>query len=372
MKKKILLTGIGSKMGGVESFATTIINGLKNEYDFSLLAATRSDIANEEYFKNLGIKIFHLENIFGIKHAVTRTNTMYNFLKQQNFDIVHINATTLNAVYIAKAARRLNLRVIYHVHNAAPSGYSLLARILTKMLSPYYQMRMRLFKNFQCVAVSKEAALAVFGKKLSVKILVNGVDTENFLFKSDVRQLMRRKFGIGNNLKVGIMVARLMPIKNYFRALDIIEEGLSNNSLDRFLIVGDGPEKNNIKKKIDSMDKKVRTRIILCGERHDVPNLLMMSDFMLLTSFSEGLATSVIEAQASGAIPVVSTGVPQITNVTGEAVFIDLGSPNQYWLDKIKMVLATNYNREALNRIVENSQFSSKKFLKSIRVLYNN
>jgi len=368
--KKILMTGIGDKMGGIESFATIIVEGLHDQYDFSFLAATKQKVARQDYFESIGVSVYHLKNIFGIKNAFTRTERIYEFLKENQFDTIHINATTLNAIYMIKAARKLNINVIYHIHNISPSGYGFFAKSITKFLAAYYRFRMRLFKNVKYIAVSKDAALAVFGKHIQAKVIVNGINTDRFLFNDSVRKSMRKKFNINDDAKVGIVIARLMSIKNHAKILDIVEKGLEKNYFDDFFIIGDGPEKDNIQSRIEGMLPKIKNRIRLCGEREDIPDFLMMSDFMLLTSFSEGLSISVIEAQAAGVVPIVSKGVPAVTNITDKVVFLDINKPDQYWLKKINSVLLDNYDRKKMNKLVQLSQFSSQSFLKAIHTIY--
>lgn len=357
-------------MGGVESFASLITESLEAEYSFSFLAATTDHIAKEDFFKDLGIEVYYLKNIFGIKNALRRKGIIKKFLKENDFDIIHINATTLNATYIAQIANNLGIKVIYHIHNTAPSGYGIVARLLTKYLSTLFRHRLAQLDNIQFVSVSKNAASAVFGDSLPTKIIVNGIDTERFIYDPRISQQMRKKFDLNLDDKIGIVVARLMPIKNYKKVLDIANNGIGKH-FDKLFIVGDGPEKGTIQKQIHGMSAEIQNNIIMLGERNDIPNLLNMSDFMLLTSFSEGLSISVIEAQAVGVIPIVSLGVPKITNVTKKVQFLNINDSEEIWLNNIDKVHPATLNRIDMNRIVGESQFSKKNFINKIRDLYN-
>lgn len=371
MKKKILLTGMGDRLGGIESFATVVVEGLMGKYEFSLLAATEKKIAKQDYFEKKGITVFHLKNIFGLKNAISRKKIFSDFLKEHDFDIIHINATTMNAVYMAEAASKLKIDIIYQIHNTAPSGYSVLARLLTKTLRNYYRFKIKRLKNVKCIAVSAEAAAATFGKNIPVRIVVNGVDTNKYCFSNKIRETMRAKYNISKSARVGIIVARLMPIKNHSKVLSVVNLGLQNKIFDYFMIVGDGPEKESIQNKIDRMRVDIKNKIFLCGERNDISNFLMMSDFMLLPSFTEGLSISVIEAQAAGVIPIVSNGIPTVTNITGNVIFLDVKASDCHWVEIIEKVLSTTtYDKIKMNQIVDDSEFSSRSFLKSISELY--
>jgi hypothetical protein len=142
-KKSILLTGIGDRIGGVESFATLILSDLGDKYDFSILAATDKKIAKEDFFSKKCNKIFYLKNIFGPEHFFSRFKVMDNFFKKNKFDVVHINANTLNSYYIAKGARNNNIPVVYHLHNAMPSGLNFLKKSLIIFIAKITRLKLK-------------------------------------------------------------------------------------------------------------------------------------------------------------------------------------------------------------------------------------
>ena len=72
------------------------------------------------------------------------------------------------------------------------------------------------------------------------------------------------------------------------------------------LIVGDGPDRAAIEAEIGRLGLEGSVR--LAGERADVPELLADSDVFVLSSRSEGLPVSVLEAMAAG-LPVVASRV---------------------------------------------------------------
>ena len=80
----------------------------------------------------------------------------------------------------------------------------------------------------------------------------------------------------------------------------------------RLVLVGEGPNARAIETEIERLQLQPHVRLL--GLRHDVPKMLAAADLFLLTSISEGIPLTVIEAMAAG-LPVVSTnvgGVPEI------------------------------------------------------------
>jgi glycosyltransferase involved in cell wall biosynthesis len=70
------------------------------------------------------------------------------------------------------------------------------------------------------------------------------------------------------------------------------------------VLVGDGPERQAIEELVRR--ERLASHVRLLGLRSDVPRLLAAADVFLLTSLSEGIPLTVIEAMAAG-LPVVST-----------------------------------------------------------------
>jgi glycosyltransferase EpsD len=82
-------------------------------------------------------------------------------------------------------------------------------------------------------------------------------------------------------------------------------------------LVGEGEEHDNISKLIEN--KKNKQQIKLFGFRTDIPDLLKMSDVFALSSESEGLGISLLEAMSTGLI-VVSTKVTGPIEVIKDSV----------------------------------------------------
>jgi glycosyltransferase involved in cell wall biosynthesis len=79
----------------------------------------------------------------------------------------------------------------------------------------------------------------------------------------------------------------------------------------RLRIVGDGPDRDAVEAEIRSHG--LHDAVELLGERDDVPEILAAADVFVLSSHSEGLPMSVLEAMATG-LPVVASavgGVPE-------------------------------------------------------------
>jgi glycosyltransferase involved in cell wall biosynthesis len=95
------------------------------------------------------------------------------------------------------------------------------------------------------------------------------------------------------------------------------------------LIVGDGPDRPAVEELTAQLGLAGRVR--LEGERRDVAELLAASDVFVLSSWSEGLPVSVLEAMAAG-LPVVASDVGGVSELVldGETgILVRPGDPDR-------------------------------------------
>jgi glycosyltransferase involved in cell wall biosynthesis len=106
-----------------------------------------------------------------------------------------------------------------------------------------------------------------------------------------------------------VSVGRLAHPKDFVtlvHACARLEPGLA-----RLTVVGDGPDRGAVESAIAETGLE---GVRMLGERDDVPDLLAASDVFVLSSLSEGLPMSVLEAMAAG-LPLVLTrvgGMPEL------------------------------------------------------------
>ena len=105
------------------------------------------------------------------------------------------------------------------------------------------------------------------------------------------------------------------------------------------VVVGDGPDRPAVEEEVRRLG--LERAVELVGERDDVPELLATADLFVLSSRSEGLPLSILEAMAAG-LPVVASrvgGIPEVV-VDGETgLLVPPGDP-QRLADAVERLLA--------------------------------
>jgi glycosyltransferase involved in cell wall biosynthesis len=139
-----------------------------------------------------------------------------------------------------------------------------------------------------------------------------GIDLERFA--PGDKAAARSALGLDpDGFYVGI-VGTLRSWKGHTYLLEALQILLPDHPSLNLLIVGDGPQRENLEKKL--ADLGLTDRVSLVGQRKDVPQWLQALDLFTLPSYGEeGVPQAIMQAMACG-LPVVSTTVGAI----GEAV----------------------------------------------------
>jgi glycosyltransferase involved in cell wall biosynthesis len=147
-----------------------------------------------------------------------------------------------------------------------------------------------------------------------IAVIYNSVDFARFdaVDRETARRTMRQAFGWDEGHFVVGTVARLERVKGIDRLIDAAKAVAEAIPQARFLVVGDGPQREDLFSRVRRLE--LGERCIFTGLRSDVPQILPAFDLFVLPSLSEALGIAVIEALAGG-VPVVASrvgGVPEV------------------------------------------------------------
>lgn len=261
-------------------------------------------------------------------------------IKENSYDIVHIHKNSASMAMDEMVAKSCGVKtVIGHSHNT--SCNVLWQHYLLKPLVNHF-----CDYRFAC---SVEAGKWVFGDKEDVRVINNAIDASIFKFSEEIRERYRADFDLEDKFVIGF-VGRLHEQKNVLRCIDIMEVVLKQNENAVIVLVGNGPQKDIVKKEVEK--RKLEGSVLMLGQRNDVPEIMMMFDAFLMPSVYEGLGLVAIEAQASGLWCVVSDRVPA-PDMTGRMVYLSLDFSDDVWASKLLEI--SIYDRSsAREKIIEN------------------
>jgi sugar transferase (PEP-CTERM/EpsH1 system associated) len=132
----------------------------------------------------------------------------------------------------------------------------------------------------------------------------NGVDLTRF--SGDNRVQARQSLGISAGSVTIATLGRLVEVKDHVTLLEALAIVRRQGHECLALIAGDGPLRQALTERAAALDLDGTVRFL--GHRADAEAVLAAADVFVLSSRSEGLSNTILEAMASG-LPVVATRV---------------------------------------------------------------
>lgn len=348
--------------GGVETTLMNIFRLIdRDKVMFDFLLHTDKECAYNDEIRSLGGRIYYIpprnEGITKNKKAAKRF-----FLEHPEYKIIHMHVGSLSYITPLITAKKMGVPYrIIHSRNTQQGG-SWLHKYIHKV------NRLNIDKyatNY--FACSDLAAKWFYGsKKLDVQIINNGIIAEKFVYNEEVRKKVREQFNINNKLVIG-NVGRFHPQKNHLYLIDIFNEILKRDKDSVLMLIGEGTYKNVIEEKVKNLG--LSDKVIITGNRPDIPELLQAFDAFVMPSFYEGLPGSVIEAQGSGLPCFLSDTITKQVAVTDLVHFIPIKNPPTYWCEKIFDIISKTERRNTEAEII-NVGFDMKHIAIQLQNIY--
>jgi len=150
-----------------------------------------------------------------------------------------------------------------------------------------------------------------FGVGVPIDVVPNGVDLQPF--NQPIEPISREELGFTESDFVLIYVGRLGPEKNLPFLLRAVAGAAQAYGNIRLLLVGGGPEKDNLTDRVKYMKMTEHVKFVGSVEYSQVPSYLMTADAFVTASITEVHPLSIIEAMAAG-LPVLGIESPGISD----------------------------------------------------------
>jgi glycosyltransferase involved in cell wall biosynthesis len=305
-RPRLLLLITLAEVGGAQTYVASLLPALSERFD-ALVAAhgpgplVEAAAAGSARF----VPLVHLHRRISPWRDLVALVELVRLLRRERPDIVHANSSKAGVLgRLAAALAGVPIR-IFTVHGWAFSAH-------TGASSRLYRWADRLVRPLTtvtiCVAKSEQSSgvLAATCDPERTLVIPNAVD---------VAAAHRAVHGGGRTRIVA--VGRLQRPKDFFTLVRAVK-GLPAGAFE-MAVVGEGPDRRRLEQEIRGLG--LSDRVHLYGERRDVRDVLANSDLFVLSSSSEGLPLSVLEAMAAG-LPVIASrvgGIPELVvdGVTG-------------------------------------------------------
>lgn len=367
----------------IPTFIHDLCKSLQQPYDITVLAPHKSGSTVSTIDQSMRVLRFRYAPSKFEKLAYG--SGISDNLKNQPFLIFVVPIFLLSqSIHIAYITHRFRIDIC-HCHWLHPQG---LAFLLAKPLLPkrtkslltlhgsdlklakLYGLKtlsLKILKSFDKLsAVSEDMVSDITTSfKLSEKVHTTpmGVCTETF---NPLPNITKNKISL-------IFVGRLISTKRPQLTLLILKELLENNLLANLIIVGQGPEEDSLRKKTKELNLTNNVTFMGFVPHKELPGLLNKSQFLLMTSESEGFGLTALEAMACGTIPVVNTACAISTILLQNECGIVCGqpTPQEYTKNIIKLTSAPKLlNATSLKAISTSKAYSWNTNKKNIIAIY--
>lgn len=167
------------------------------------------------------------------------------------------------------------------------------------------------FDAIVCVAETmKESFIKKYGMAEKVHVLYNPLDFESVIKKS----AEKTDFNFGDGMKF-VLAGTFIKIKGFDRFVKVCKRLKDDGELFSALIMGDGEEKENIKKIIAETNLGDTVKIL--DFQTNPYKYIAHSDVYVCSSYAEGYSTAVSESVALN-VPVITTECSGMREIFGE------------------------------------------------------
>jgi len=298
-------------VGGAEVLVDQMVRRLANQ--FHCIVAVLDDPGEiGGQLRTDGFKVVHLDRQDGIDRGCARR--LNDLVRQEDVELLHAHQYTpfFQAMFSRGFFGQTPVLLTEHGRHF-PDLPSRKRSIVNRLLLRKQDRMVGCGGAVQRALVKNEGL-----PRKRVELVYNGVDLNTLATAPPhARRDIRQEFGFSEDDFVVVQVARLHELKDHQTALRTINDARQDCPNVRLLIAGDGEERDAIEASIAQLG--LQDHVVLAGTRSDIASLLAASDAFLLTSISEGIPLTVIEAMAAR-LPVIATSVGGLPEMIEEGI----------------------------------------------------
>ncbi len=302
-------------VGGIERVVYEQCKRLMQKQFEPMVLTHRNYTARNYVFDGIRVQCYDSMNIgfrLGIPYAIPHISSLKTFLKTvKSNDLIHVHGHPyLSSFLAAKIAKRYSKPLVLTQHNTFIE-YNNIWDTAEKLndLAIGKQVLKEADKIIVVSNATKNYVLSLGADPEKVEVLHNGVDLNRFKHLSGVKIEMRKKLGISGDACIVLTVRRLVYKNGIDTLLKSAELAVEKNPKLVFVVVGKGPDFEEVKERIAQLGMQRNFRLTGFVSDEDLPLYYNVANLFALPSKSgEGLPLVALEAMACE-LPVIATNV---------------------------------------------------------------
>lgn len=260
-----------------------------------------------------GIK---LKSLYGYVMTSPIQLRAFRMIRKMKLDLIHVHSDFGVGMFSRFISYRLSLPIVFTYHTEIEN--------YTHYINPLELRSVEKFSRFAVAKLSKQLGdhstaviapskktkdmLLRYGVKKDIFVVPTGVDLKRFSSDSlDARKIMeiRKEYGILPEECLFVYVGRIAKEKS----IDLVIEGFGkvdfNQVQCKLLIVGDGPQLDELRQKVKNLDLDEHVRFAGKKPADEVPYYYNAAQAFICASRTETQGLTYLEAMASG-LPILA------------------------------------------------------------------
>lgn len=289
-------------------------------------------------------------------------------LGKRKYDVLHVNSS---AVGFTSLVLTEGVKFKVPVRISHSHGKNINSRIRRICLWPIKKYNKYLATKY--AGCSVDAGEYLFGKGILKDsrwfFIPNTIDSGEYAYNTENRRKKRNELGLSDETILLGAVGMLTQIKNHQFMIEILKSLKEQRKDVKLLILGEGEERANLERQISVYG--LNDYIILYGVTKDVAEWLSAFDIYLMTSLTEGLPISAVEAQANGLPCLLSDCIPADVDLAPDVYHLPISQGVEPWIECVKkLVPKTDWERAQGTQIIVDAGFDNSIAVEQIKKLY--
>lgn len=250
-----------------------------------------------------------------LRHPTSRIHI--DKLIDWNPDIIHTN-TEFSSFQLAKDIARITNTAMVHTYHTDYEDYVhyiYLSKKIGKRLVKAYVRYVASYMEAMIAPTFKTAKqLEGYGIHKLITVIPTGLDLDKYNqeITEDELAAIRKKHNIDPDKPVLLFIGRLGKEKNISQVIDYLSQ--NKDKTFQFVIVGDGPAREELEKQVE--EKGIQDRTIFAGmvDQQDIQKYYRLGSLFISASQSETQGLTYIEAMTAG-VPLLCRDDPCLNGV---------------------------------------------------------
>lgn len=235
-------------------------------------------------------------------------------IRALQLDLIHTHTEFSLGVFGRMIANELGIPSVHTMHTMYEQYTHYIAKIgaLDAAAKTLARKLSRYFCNTADAVIAPtekvEEMLRIYGVRNKVAVIPTGIELDKFAptrYDTDEVATLRTEYGLADTDRVLLYIGRISREKNIAEVLYGLKEYFPQHSEAKFLIVGDGPDRENLQSLTQSLG--IGNQVIFAGEKpwDQIGLYYQLGDVFISASQSETQGLTYIEALAAG-LPLIA------------------------------------------------------------------